>query len=71
MKQTQLDRAVADATGETRETIRHRGFTLLEPADVVSVPPLPDISRPRCTPTDSDGQPDAIDPVSPTHSSAV
>ena len=30
MKQSQLERAVAQATGETRETIRQRGFNLVE-----------------------------------------
>ena len=30
MQQSQLERAVAQATGETRDTIRQRGFSLLE-----------------------------------------
>ena len=30
MQQSQLERAVAKATGETRDTIRQRGFPLLE-----------------------------------------
>ena len=30
MQQSQLERAVAKATGETRDTIRQRGFSLLE-----------------------------------------
>ena len=30
MQQSELERAVAQATGETRDTIRQRGFTLLE-----------------------------------------
>ena len=30
MNQSQLERAIAQATGETRDTIRQRGFTLLE-----------------------------------------
>ena len=30
MKQSQLERAVAQATGETRDTIRQRGFNLVE-----------------------------------------
>jgi hypothetical protein len=30
MTQSQLDRAVARATGESLSTIRHRGFTVVE-----------------------------------------
>ncbi len=36
MRQSQLERAVAQATGETRDTIRERGFNL------VDVPPTDD-----------------------------
>jgi hypothetical protein len=32
MTQAQLDRAVADATGESRRTIRQLGFSLVGPA---------------------------------------
>ncbi len=31
MTQSQLDRAVAQATGESRRTIAHRGFTIVGP----------------------------------------
>lgn len=31
MNQSQLDRAVARATGESLSTVRHRGFSLFDP----------------------------------------
>lgn len=34
MTQAELERELARATGESRETIRHRGFQLVEPPDL-------------------------------------
>lgn len=34
MTQAQLNRAVAEATGETVETIRHRGFSIVTPLKI-------------------------------------
>jgi len=34
MTQSQVNRAVADATGETVAEVRRRGFTLADPEDV-------------------------------------
>jgi len=37
MKQSDLDRAVARATGETISTIRQMGFLLVDPADTLDL----------------------------------
>ncbi len=63
MKQSQLDRAVAQATGETRDTIRYRGFTLLEFSETTE-DDAPCIvgNAPECsTRSDTDGQHNEID----------
>jgi hypothetical protein len=38
MTQAELDRAVADATGESLETVRLRGFVMLTPSPVEREP---------------------------------
>jgi hypothetical protein len=38
MTQSQLDRLVAAATGEARQTIRNRGFSLADPLEVAFDP---------------------------------
>lgn len=45
MKQSQLERAVARATGESRSTIHHLGFSLLDPT--ASLDDRDDLPRPR------------------------
>ena len=42
MSQHDLDLAVASATGESLRTIRRRGFSVIEPADVL-FDPEPDV----------------------------
>ena len=46
MTQLQLDRAVAKATGESLREIRHRGFSIADPA-VVAFDPEPDNLPPQ------------------------
>jgi hypothetical protein len=43
MTQQQLDRAVAKATGESLCEIRHRGFSIADPADVAFDPEPEDL----------------------------
>lgn len=45
MKQADLDRAVADATGETVSTIKRLGFLLAHPID--NSDPVPEESAPN------------------------
>jgi hypothetical protein len=46
MTQTELDRAVANATGESPRIISHLGFTIADPA-VVDFDPEPDDTPPQ------------------------
>jgi len=46
MTQTELDRAVANATGESICTVSHLGFTIADPA-VVDFDPEPDDTPPQ------------------------
>ena len=64
MKQSQLERAVAQATGETRETIRQRGFTLVEvPQAGDGVPRCVDCPATSCAVRSaSDNQACAVEP---------
>ena len=43
MTQQQLDHAVAKATGESLREIRHRGFSIADPADVAFDPEPDDL----------------------------
>ena len=46
MTQAQLNRAVAEATGESVETIRHRGFSIFQPLKVFD-PDQDDLAMPQ------------------------
>ncbi|WDI43767.1 hypothetical protein [Bremerella sp. P1] len=45
MYPNEFDQAVAEATGESLSEIRHRGFTLADPADA-NFDPEPDVREP-------------------------
>ena len=61
MTQQQLDRAVAKATGESLCEIRHRGFSIADPA-VVASDPEPDDLPPQCIDWD---EYQAVEPARP------